>query len=500
MSQLSGAKGDGVADDTQVFVRALATSRYVVVPPGTYRISTFKIPPAGALELLPGAVLLVSDHIELTGRSQLIGYVWQNGRQSLNDPSDKHFGNIEYIGSAGGVPLRVAVSGDTNAWHIDGIAVDCKGISGTTGLQIGTMSTSGAYGTIGTLTIINAMANGVDIQAHQNSIFNILQIENTADSFSASGIGLNFRAHSVVTLIKIGYVSMTGFGTSVLMGDPTDVHQHPPSSIRLCGGVLQGFPTDGGVGLHLHACYDVQIRDFQIAGPGGNDPPRPDGTTVGVILGGQTNSYSARSDHVTIESCDIGNFSQIMIGYGWIGLWIKDNYFSTGSTNSNSAIFNNVGAFGVLRLDGYWRDNIINAVTSFPVADLNDPTGFIRVLSSHGAGFPENQIEGAFMVDGYQRELDSGSTVQLFPSTFNGTVDICIPNSANVGIVSLNGTARSTTIIADPTVVFSTVLGHAATINVYWDVGSFMYVLQNNTGSNHLFCIRPHGFTNFRQI
>jgi hypothetical protein len=70
------ATGAGVTDDRFAFVAADAASSYIVVPPGTYRISS-NLTITGTLEFKPGAVLKPDFGVTVTLSGEIVAGAWQ---------------------------------------------------------------------------------------------------------------------------------------------------------------------------------------------------------------------------------------------------------------------------------------------------------------------------------------------------------------------------------------------------------------------------------------
>ncbi len=110
----AGARGDGQADDAPAIQRALAERRWVVVPPGTYRIGrTLRIGSGTRLDVHPQATLIFADgagrdqHCFLLTNSDpdsgneaitIRGGVWNGNNRGNRRSEGKLFGDGDYTG------------------------------------------------------------------------------------------------------------------------------------------------------------------------------------------------------------------------------------------------------------------------------------------------------------------------------------------------------------------------------------------------------------------
>ena len=89
-------------------------------------------------------------------------------------------------------------------------------------------------------------------------------------------------------------------------------------------------------------------------------------------------------------------------------------------------------------------------------------------------------VRTARMVACWRTNFTSGSDV-AFPFSA-GIFAITDIGNRKSGIIALNGSAHTVSIMADPDAGFWNASGHAGTVNIYWGGGSD-YRLQNSTGA-----------------
>ncbi|MFW6155134.1 MAG: glycosyl hydrolase family 28-related protein [Planctomycetota bacterium] len=136
----TGARGDGQAEDAPAIQRALTESRWVVVPPGVYRIGrTLRIGSGTRLDVHPQATLVFADgagrdrHCHLLTNSDhdrgnenitVRGGVWNGNNPGNRRPEGKLFGEGDYTGvminfrNVRGLTVADAMLCDSESYHV----------------------------------------------------------------------------------------------------------------------------------------------------------------------------------------------------------------------------------------------------------------------------------------------------------------------------------------------------------------------------------------------
>ena len=304
-----GAKGDGEADDTTAFQSAIdeAGAGTVLVPAGTYRVSTLK---------------LRDDGCRLVGVSATALCKAPFGSSAFN-ASAYFAGSVVRCSDESGAGVLVAARGV----GIENLVVLGPGSGTSVGVKFATPSSAPQKNLIRNLHVGN-FATGVSFQScyfsHLDSV-----------SVAGCGVGLHLKGSSNQNVFTNTFVDHCGVG--VLVADASDLN-------LFNGGVIQNYRTSGFRAKDVGTCHNrISSVYFESAYSG-------DAITAGV---GATQTavehchFSGAEQTVTLaaNACSftwpdgavrmvVGGYSCFLLGY------FVHEPVSTRSTNDDTVIWN----------------------------------------------------------------------------------------------------------------------------------------------------------------
>ncbi len=488
-----GADSTGASDSSAAFTSALAAGKYVVVPSGTYLISsTVNIPNYTILKLMPGAFLNLSATLTINGDGAgLIGadaFGWQELNLTPLVPM------IKWIGAINSTMIQVGTNRSPLGPGIIGVTLSGGGIAGITGILCGSVGFGPADALFEKIAIYETfVAFEVLTNSQQNYVRKLTANNNSAgiNNGTANSIGVAVGVRTTsggITSWKFESLIIQGFETGIQCGNGTTAGTGCGALCIFEGkNVLEGFPTQGvGVRCLSGGPYVFKGIHYEKSAAVGNYAGRA------FIIG----SVTQVPNGITITECDLNASvsgtvypaNPIFELFAFDGLAIYGNRLDY-SNSFNACVLNTGG--GPRQIKGSWFGNYTfpNVSTTLSYAEfVNDNTtgfAFVQKLNmyadqSTGLPFPVTK-NGSFSIG-----LATNAVAKLCTDEVRGECKVFNANN-NWALFIFRGTGHFADGPFNSTGgagIWSNVQGNAGTVNLYWSAANSRYEIENKTAGS----------------
>lgn len=436
--QECGAVVDGVILDTTALLNCLNTYPYVVIPAGVLKTAAFSIPAGHRLELLPGALLLLTGSLTMNGdQSSLIGSVYSIGVTSFGT-------NIRWAGATNTPMLLLGHGVSANGMYLHGLSLDGAGIAGVTGMMIGGLANSGFSWFHMADIWIRDVFHCLDIvsgsqQGHLTDFHcrNTIPSAGVAFRFGGNAVDGDFPRATIAALFLDRFTSEF-FQYGLVVGGPV---QATASGCAMCvfsHGVIESLPVNGiGVDLQRGQALTLEKTFFE----GLNNS-----TQRALRLG----TAMSLPEQVRIVANYFQGFGVVAEGIGWDSLRITENTFDTSAAAPYQAFLNMGG--GPRRRDGQYYGNMVRySISQTSAQELTSRTGFTRVeLANNNPA--TNALRTRLNPGASTETVANNGILQLVPADYRGLLSI-FDASNHFSLVTIRGATNPPEILFDTSVV-----------------------------------------------